>query len=134
MLRGEVCLPPNRNVPDGLLPAQNQFPTTLNSSFASLPSRSTLILTVIRKSFGLRIEFWRSTADRRALCSENDGVHDTTSVGERIFGSVFDCNSCRETPVASSTNCKPLQVTSRTQRSVITRSTTRVPVSGSEQD
>src|ERR1039458_8918300 len=36
MLRGEVCLPPNRNVPDGLLPAHNQFPTTLNSSFDQL--------------------------------------------------------------------------------------------------
>src|SRR5665213_1502329 len=61
MLRGKVCLPPNRNVPDGLLPAHNQFPTTLNSSFASLPSRSALVLTVMRKSFGFRIEFWRST-------------------------------------------------------------------------
>src|ERR1019366_9299979 len=28
---------------------------------ASLPSRSALVLTVIRKSFGFRIEFWRST-------------------------------------------------------------------------
>src|ERR1039458_6083382 len=36
MLRGAVCLPPNRNVPDGLLPAHNQFPTTLNSSFGQL--------------------------------------------------------------------------------------------------
>src|ERR1035437_260873 len=31
-----VCLPPNRNVSDGLLPAHNQFPTTLNSSFGRL--------------------------------------------------------------------------------------------------
>src|ERR1035441_2790324 len=30
---------------------------------ASLPSRSALVLTVIRKSFGFRIEFWRSTGE-----------------------------------------------------------------------
>ena len=73
MLRGEVCLPPNRNVPDGLLPAHNQFPTTLNSSFASLPSRSALVLTVIRKSFGFRIEFWRSTPAGNAASGLPEG-------------------------------------------------------------
>jgi len=49
---------------------------------ASLPSRSALVLTVIRKSFGFRIEFWRSTG-------ESDGIDKT---GMALQGSRIEEN------------------------------------------